>query len=168
MAEQEGWIGFDLDGCIAKYDHWEGIEHIGDPIPSMILKIKGWLDKGYEVRIVTARVNPNQDRGSVDTARYWIEKWCLAHIGVELPVTYGKDYSMIFLYDDRAKQVRPNCGITVEEELEDLIYCVKGLEETNRSQSKKIKDLESDLAKANHRIDAAGSDVNYLSSRFSE
>ena len=25
----KGWIGVDLDGTLAQYDHWRGIEHIG-------------------------------------------------------------------------------------------------------------------------------------------
>jgi hypothetical protein len=27
-----GWIGVDLDGTLAHYDGWKGIDHIGEPI----------------------------------------------------------------------------------------------------------------------------------------
>jgi hypothetical protein len=50
-----GWIGFDLDGTLAEYGEWQGPTHIGKPIPSMIVRVKNYLDNGYEVRIMTAR-----------------------------------------------------------------------------------------------------------------
>lgn len=31
-----GWIGVDLDGTLAKYDQWRGVQHIGDPVPLMV------------------------------------------------------------------------------------------------------------------------------------
>lgn len=30
------WLGVDLDGTLAVYDKWRGIEHIGAPIPAMV------------------------------------------------------------------------------------------------------------------------------------
>ena len=32
----EGWIGFDLDGTLAKYDGWQGLDHIGEPIEAIV------------------------------------------------------------------------------------------------------------------------------------
>ena len=29
----KGWYGFDLDGTLAKYDGWKGIDHIGARSP---------------------------------------------------------------------------------------------------------------------------------------
>lgn len=101
-----GWIGVDLDGTLAHYDHWEGVEHIGRPIPAMLSRIKAWLAAGKEVRIFTARVFGPQ---GVD-ARPYIEAYCLEHLGVVLPVTCEKDYAMVELWDDRAVQVIPNTG----------------------------------------------------------
>ena len=31
-VEGKGWYGFDLDGTLAKYDGWKGIDHIGEPV----------------------------------------------------------------------------------------------------------------------------------------
>lgn len=31
-----GWIGVDLDGTLAHYDHWRGETHIGPPIAPMV------------------------------------------------------------------------------------------------------------------------------------
>jgi hypothetical protein len=62
----QGWIGVDLDGTMAYYDGWKGADHIGEPIPAMVERVKRWLAEGREVRIFTARVylapepqNPN-------------------------------------------------------------------------------------------------------------
>src|SRR5260370_1562028 len=51
--ENEGWIGTDLDGTLAKYSGWS--EDIGEPIGPMISKVKRWLAEGKEGRILTAR-----------------------------------------------------------------------------------------------------------------
>lgn len=116
----QGWIGVDLDATLARYEKWEGIASIGDPIPAMVKRIKDWLREGIEVRIMTARVycgesgEPAGDRyRDAQIARTVIEKWCAKHIGVILPVTCCKDMSMIELWDDRCVQVAPNTGESV-------------------------------------------------------
>lgn len=106
----EGWIGVDLDGTLAQYDTWRGIEHVGEPVPAMLERVKRWLTEGKEVRIFTARVNPNQEKRSLDRVRHWIEVWCIQHIGQKLPITCEKDYGMVELWDDRCVQVECNTG----------------------------------------------------------
>ena len=54
----EGWYGFDLDGTLAKYDGWKGIDHIGEPVRPMVELIKRMQAEGKTVKIVTARVAP--------------------------------------------------------------------------------------------------------------
>lgn len=54
----KGWYGFDLDGTLAKYDKWEGIDHIGEPVKPMVDLIKKMHDEGRVVKILTARVAP--------------------------------------------------------------------------------------------------------------
>lgn len=39
MVEHKGWIGVDLDGTLAHYEGWKGVEHIGEPIPAMVERI---------------------------------------------------------------------------------------------------------------------------------
>lgn len=107
---QHGWIGVDLDGTLAHYDHWRGIEHIGDPVPAMVKRIHEWRDRGIRVKIFTARVSHSED---AELARHYVEKWCLKHLGVVLPVTNVKDFGTIELWDDRAIQVIPNTGTPV-------------------------------------------------------
>ena len=57
-VEGKGWYGFDLDGTLAKYDKWEGIDHIGEPVKPMIDLIRKMHDDGKVVKILTARVAP--------------------------------------------------------------------------------------------------------------
>jgi hypothetical protein len=116
-----GWIGVDLDGTLAHYDGWRGVEHIGEPVPAMVERVKAWRAEGREVRIFTARVdggaaalaagNPHgQHFRDVAAVRGHIEAWCLRHIGEVLPVTNVKDYAMLELWDDRCVQVECNTG----------------------------------------------------------
>lgn len=121
---QAGWIGVDLDGTLAHYDGWKGVEHVGAPIPAMLARVKQWISEGREVRIFTARVYYQQGnfvgkRGSpldparakeVHEARRHIDGWCKKHIGKVLPITCEKDMGMIELWDDRAVQVDINTG----------------------------------------------------------
>ena len=111
-----GWIGVDLDGTLAVYDAWKGADHIGDPVPLMVSRVKQWLSQGIEVRIFTARVShdgtPERVLDAVK-ARTAIEQWSRKFIGITLPVTNQKDYAMLELWDDRCVQVVPNTGEAV-------------------------------------------------------
>jgi hypothetical protein len=106
-----GWIGVDLDGTLAKYTGWQGVEHIGEPIMPMVERVKKWVKDGVEVRIFTARVtvNPNRPR-DVELTKKVIEAWCKEHIGTVLPVTNVKDFGLVELWDDRAVRVVANAG----------------------------------------------------------
>ena len=124
--KKQGWIGVDLDGTLAIYDGWKGVNHIGAPVPAMLSRVKLWLSQGKDVRIFTARVdggtvalNMGNDAGkdflNIQHVRGIIESWCETHIGQKLPVTNQKDYGMIELWDDRAMQVIPNTGLHIAE-----------------------------------------------------
>jgi hypothetical protein len=105
MSSSNGWIAVDLDGTLAHYDNWMGIHHIGEPIPSMVARVKNWVSQGFDVKIFTARVH-NED----PEVRYYIEQWCDKHLGFVLPITNAKDFDMIELYDDRCVSVEENTG----------------------------------------------------------
>lgn len=106
----KGWIGVDLDGTLAHYNGWRGIEHIGEPVPAMLDRVKTWLGEGREVRIFTARVY-RPDGGINNIAREYITGW-LRRVGLpDLEVTNVKDFAMIELWDDRAVQVEANTGL---------------------------------------------------------
>jgi len=113
----EGWIGVDLDGTIAKYDTWQGNEHVGEPIKPMIYRVKRWLVAGQHVKIFTARCH-GIGQLDIETGKPLTEeqvkgpirKWLLEHLGEELEITNVKDFQMIELWDDRAVSVSPNNG----------------------------------------------------------
>jgi glutaredoxin 2 len=109
-----GWIGVDLDGTLAHYDEWEGIDVIGAPIIPMVNRVKSWLADGIEVRIFTARVGGPSELAAA--ARPHIEQWCREHIGRKLAVTATKDFGMYELWDDRAVQVECNTGRRMDNE----------------------------------------------------
>ena len=108
-----GWIGVDLDGTLAHYDGWKGVDHIGAPIKPMIERVKEWLRRGTHVKIFTARMHghgmPIIGVGNADV-KTPIENWCIQHVGQVLEITNVKDFGMIELWDDRAIQVEINTG----------------------------------------------------------
>ena len=98
------WVGIDLDGCLAYYDNWQGIEHIGEPIQPIQQLVKDMLARGIDVRIFTARAYEGPE------AIPPIQAWCKKHLGQMLPVTNVKDFAMVALIDDRAIPVATNAG----------------------------------------------------------
>lgn len=104
-----GWIGVDLDGTLAEYHGWKGIEHIGSPIPPMVDLVKRFRINGRTVKIFTARCFDHFGRANEEAIKA-VEAWCVEHLGEVLPITCIKDFGMIELYDDRAVQVEINTG----------------------------------------------------------
>lgn len=109
-VKKRSWIGVDLDGTLAEYHGWQGIDHIGKPIPAMVDLVKKMLDAGDDVRIFTARICPEQPEADIDTALRSITHWCFANIGRQLPITCVKDFGMLKLFDDRCVSVIMNTG----------------------------------------------------------
>lgn len=107
--DNEEYIAFDLDGTVAEYDGWKGVEHIGAPIPKTIAMIKAFLAKGVKVKFLTARV-ATKNSEERELAKSTIAKWSKEHIGQALEATCIKDRMMVRLYDDRARQVIENEG----------------------------------------------------------
>ena len=103
-ANQQGWIGVDLDGTLAEATAWQGMDHIGPPVPLMMRRVRLWLDRGLRVKIMTARAG---DPVGVAATQAWLKANGLP----ELEVTDKKDFGMIELWDDRAIQVVQNRGI---------------------------------------------------------
>lgn len=153
-ANAQGWYGFDLDGTLAFYDTWRGIDHIGEPIAPMVDLIKEMHEEGKIVKILTARVSP---RAKVETkpnpyyghgtpryaqhdlsytkvlyncehwsAKSFVQDWYIKFLGFMPEVTHEKDYAMLVLYDDRVKQVIPNKGILLEDFVMDLVCRLQG------------------------------------------
>ena len=128
----KGWYGFDLDGTLAVYDKWKGIDHIGEPVKPMVDLIRKMHDEGKVVKILTARIAPRKlEDGTVGEsyitapdgeggvtrtyAHQFINDWCHFNLGFIPEIVYQKDHLMLELYDDRVKQVVPNEGLLVED-----------------------------------------------------
>lgn len=105
----KGWVGFDLDGTIAYYDGWKGINHIGEPIWPMIETMKKFLEQDYyDVKIFTARMS-NDEESKIFLP--CLHKWLIERCGLpKLEATCKKDFQMVMLFDDRAIQVIRNTG----------------------------------------------------------
>lgn len=134
-AAHNEWIGVDFDGTLATYEDGMPPGTLGRPIAPMVERVKAWLAAGEDVRIMTARVHPNPERdpllwGPVDAAeaRVAIQKWCLQHLGRVLPVQCHKDGRMRELWDDRARRVEFNTGVSQDEEFAELKWRMAGLE----------------------------------------
>lgn len=112
------WIGFDLDGTLAEHGKYKGPEHIGTMIQRMKEILLECLRQRFRVKIMTARMSHADTR---DESRTIIQDWLEANGLPRLEVTCKKDYKMIRLYDDRAVQVIPNTGVTLEEVVKDLM-----------------------------------------------
>jgi hypothetical protein len=102
--KQKGWLGVDFDSTLAQYTTWKGYEHLGEPIPEMVEKVKKELSNGRNVKIFTARI----DNG--EKAVKLIKDWCKKYLGQELEVTNIKDRYCEEIWDDKAKQVSKNKG----------------------------------------------------------
>lgn len=97
------WIGVDLDGTLAHYDGWISADHIGEPIPRMLNRVKEWLSKGKKVKIFTARC-------AVPEQVIPIAQWLKDNGLPNLEITNIKDQYMMELWDDRCIQVKRNTG----------------------------------------------------------
>jgi|KBSSwiStaDraftv2_1062776.scaffolds.fasta_scaffold215264_3 hypothetical protein len=119
-SKSKGWIGVDLDGTLAYYNGWKGVENIGAPIPLMVSRVREWLANDQPIRIMTARVSPQRDESARQQAIDYIRVWLVqvfGDAGHSIPITHEKDFSMIELWDDRCVQVIPNTGERADGEL---------------------------------------------------
>lgn len=105
------WIGVDLDGTLAHYDGWKGEDHIGEPVPLMLTRVKRWVANGWRIKIFTARVSRPGNR-----SHQVITDWLKKHGLPELEITCVKDYGMLTLWDDRCVQVEKNTGRPVRKD----------------------------------------------------
>jgi len=105
LLEDDEVIAVDLDGTLAKDTGWKGISHIGDPVPKMFKRVQKWVDQGKKVVIFTARAHDPK-------AIPHVEKWLKKHGLPKLEVTNEKRPSMAVFYDDKARAIKRNKGVT--------------------------------------------------------
>jgi len=109
-ATRKPRVCLDLDGVLAQYEKWRGIEHIGDPIPGA-LEFTKKLSKFAEIVIFSSRCAQDVAEGSRITPgqlRIHVIQWLERH---KFPYTdvyigQGKPRSAAFI-DDRAVACSP-------------------------------------------------------------
>lgn len=111
-------IAVDLDGTLAHYDGWKGIEHIGPVIPEVANAMERAQAEGAEVHLFTARVSDPEDAAE---AHQVISKWAEANHFNFASITAVKHKFFTEFWDDRAIQVIKNEGIFVLNELTDQV-----------------------------------------------
>lgn len=132
--DQKAWIAVDLDGTLARWDHYVAFDSIGEPIPGMVDRVRRWVELGFQVKVLTARLHDSGERYCKLSARWYtradvvraVQRWTSTHIGCPLPVTCCKDEHMIEQWDDRAVQVITNTGRTLAEEHEAKLAALGG------------------------------------------
>jgi hypothetical protein len=126
----KAWWGFDIDKTAFVDEGGTRGGVIGAPIKSMIRRIKYFLRTGRKVCIVTARVHwsePDKDL-QMTTIRQALNDVLGQDLANQITIRSDKDRHMIDLYDDRAKQVIPNKGILVQNELVRAITALREIE----------------------------------------
>lgn len=116
-------VAVDLDGVLAQYDGWEGLEEIGDPVDGSQSFMEGLQDLGVEVVVHTTRMNPDpfydgEERHRPEEAREILESW-LERNGIPYDRVFtgtGKPIASAYV-DDRAVLCRPD-GDRIESALE--------------------------------------------------
>ena len=103
-------IAMDLDGTLASYEGWRGIDHIGDPIPKMVDILMKHIEIGDNVTIFTSRVAGN-DREESNDSRHNISKWLRKNNLPQLEITATKEKKFRLFYDDRGCSVLKNMGL---------------------------------------------------------
>lgn len=112
-----GWIGVDFDGTLAHSIPRSDPYTLGPPVDKMVLRVREWLSRGMDVKLLTARMCPISRTLCVSRDIIKMEKmlraWCREHIGRELECVDHKDGGMEVLWDDRAVRVVRDTGIPV-------------------------------------------------------
>ncbi len=109
-ATRKPRVCLDLDGVLAQYDKWRGVEHIGDPIPGA-LKFTKELAKIAEIVIFSSRCAQDIAEGSRITPgqlRIHVIEWLEKHKFPfsDVYVGQGKPRAAAFI-DDRAVTCSP-------------------------------------------------------------
>ena len=115
FKKEEPWIGVDLDGTLALYGHWHGVDHIGDPVPKVVNLVKLLINQGHTVKVFTARAANGPE------AILPIVEWTKKHIGIALDVTNIKTPGCILMIDDRSTHCTFNSGYVRIKEVEKIL-----------------------------------------------
>ena len=96
----------DLDGVLARYDGWKGLEHFGEPIPGALEFCRD-LARDYRVIVFSSRTHDEEGR-DLDEAVRLVGAWLDKHGFVydEIYTGAGKPFASAYV-DDRGISCRP-------------------------------------------------------------
>jgi len=101
----------DLDGVLAEYGGWKGVQHIGDPIPGAREFMAALYDIPIKLCVWTTRTNPVVNKDSKLSDRelsFFVDDWLTKHDIIFDYVAYGAGKPLACAYvDDRAVVCRP-------------------------------------------------------------
>jgi hypothetical protein len=129
MPRQRPRVCVDLDGVLASYDKWRGLDHIGDPVEGA-LEFARALDKKADIVVFTSRCSPERIEEEGSTLSYgqyrvriveWLEKHGFPYADVY--VGQGKPRAVAFI-DDRAIACSPQRD---PKAFDDALNSLKGL-----------------------------------------
>jgi len=82
MIDTRKTVAVDLDGTLAQYTKWEGIDSIGEPITGAREFLQSLHEGGYKILIWTTRLNPalnGRDGWTADDLKANVEGWLKKH-----------------------------------------------------------------------------------------
>lgn len=109
MPETKRVLAIDLDGTLARFDSWRGVEHFGKPYAGAVDFIEG-LSRDFDIVIHTCRTNPVvNDTETPEQLAERVYKW-LKENGfpdtVKVWAGSGKPIASLYL-DDRGFRCEP-------------------------------------------------------------
>jgi hypothetical protein len=98
-----GWVGMDFDGVLAQCTTPQSLFSMGEPVETMLNRVKQWQMVDVDVRLFTARAG--------DPAQVaMIAEWLQDHGLKPMRITDQKDFQMAQFFDCHAVHVIHNMG----------------------------------------------------------
>ena len=110
-------IAVDWDGVFVEYNGYDGPGRYGAPVPSMVARVRMWLEEGHEVIIHTSRVSTEHDIVKCIDEVEAITKVLKSLQLPRLTITANKYARVSEFWDDRAVRVIRNTGNIGHEDL---------------------------------------------------
>ncbi len=107
-------IAIDLDGTLAEYHGFQGLEHIGAPLTGAVAACKVLAAAGHSLMVFSCRtcdaptIGPSSIRNEREVAAAAIAKWLAGNGFPQMSVWTGdgKPFADVYI-DDRALRVAP-------------------------------------------------------------
>lgn len=120
-------VAIDLDGVLAYYNGWKGIDHIGEPTDGALRLCEQLIEDGHEIIVHTVRTNPiinNKELSDVEASNDYHAMWLSNKIYAWLKKhnfpskitvwdNFGKPQADLYI-DDKAFVVLKNRGFNFQ------------------------------------------------------